>query len=128
MLSTIEKRLTLPYKKSKLSIDIRTLCQEAAVSLKELHSFIVEARKDSLVREELGTALRRSVTTRFLTRFDMVSNYLTSAERISEAFTKLKLSTLANQHKELLEKHQPIFEAYVRVVQHVNKFIYKLEV
>jgi hypothetical protein len=127
MLATIAKHVTTLYKDTELNPRIVKLCGEAADAIKELQSFIGAARRNFAVREALGTCLSLPTPTRWASTYVMVTSYIKSKDQILTTLQKLS-STLATRHTELLTDYVHIFEAYIRVLEPVAKFITKLEV
>lgn len=127
ILSTIIKHIVSPYESTNLSAQTKELCSQCSIAINKLQKLIGRARKKSFAREMLGTCLVSPISTRFASILNMVKSYMLSSTTIGEVFKENDLD-LHNKHTKLLEKFQPIYQAYLAVAMPISDFITEFEV
>lgn len=127
MLSTVAKRVTNVYKENQLSEATKLKCTLAKKALKHLQRFISTFRGNSVIREALGTALSLPIVTRWASVFKRVNEYLKQETQILTVLNE-NSTAFVQRHNVLMTNYRVIFNAYVKVVGPISKFIIMLEV
>lgn len=127
LLTTISRHVTIPYKKTKLSDPIKKDCTSVQSALEKLQQVVVKLRGSVEIRLALGTALHGPATTRWVSKLEMVDQFVLSKDKILQVVQERKPNLFAEVEKLYLD-YEPIYKDYQKVIEPIKKIIIALEV
>lgn len=127
ILNTVAKRISEPYKDSKLSPEVKKDCKSVQSALHTLQKLIVKLRGFTVVRETLGTCLHVPGETRWMSKVEMVDCFLKSRLSITEVVREKK-PDLASSVEELYTVYGTLLQDYLTILKPIKPRIKDLEV
>lgn len=125
--NTVAKRITKPYKKSKLNQQTKINCALVQTAIDCLQKIVVKLRGFTAVRQLLGTALHVPANTRWVSKLEMVTCFLNAKENIIRVVNEEK-SELLLEVQNVYTKYEEIFKEYVKIIMPIKNRIKDLEV